>query len=542
MRRISRKITRAFVAASVALPALVGVGAVAQHASAAVVVTAQDGTTYALSGVNVARVADALVAYTRTATQTVSPANQWGTEVTVVNGTVTSISDRQSTGAAATVLPANGLVLSGHGAARLWLIAHVPAGSRITVPGLTAAKPTATVPGGPGTITAGGSSSPLAGVDVDRAADTLVAYTRTATQTASPANIWGAEAAVVGGKVTSLVDRQTTGGPGLAIPSGGYVLSGHGSARLWLLAHAATGTTVTYSPTTVPPTPPTPPTTPASGLPAKVVAEYWRTDSSPRLVSANPAVNVFLLSFAKSAAAGTGRLAFNPDEGSGVSSAQMKADISTVRARGASVVLSIGGSVDGGITMTTPTQVAELVASVNSICDTYGCTGIDWDLEHGGSGTNLTSLVAASAQLKASRGNGFTVSASVEPGLGLYEQFAVATGTATVGGRTFSGPVCDLYGPQFYDYPSTVADRQAGIVANARKMVSLGLPPSRYAIGTTYAGSALGASGEMSPSDYLAAYRTLASTGTVVRGAYVWDMTIDGRNGYPFATTFGPAL
>jgi hypothetical protein len=253
-------------------------------------------------------------------------------------------------------------------------------------------------------------------------------------------------------------------------------------------------------------------------------------------------VNVFLLSFATSAQSGTGLVSFNPNDGSGVTQAQMVSDIGAVQARGAKVILSIGGAVDGGIMMTNDAQVSQMVNSVNAICDTYHCDGIDWDLEHGGTGTNLTSLVSASSQLKAARGATFAITTSVQPGLALYEQFAIATGSATVNGKTFSGSVCDLYGPQFYDYDATPEVRQAGIVANAQKMISLGLPASKYVIGTTYAGSSLGTSGEMPPSGYLAAYTTLLNQGSNVRGAYVWEMTIESRNAYVFAETFGPAL
>lgn len=288
--------------------------------------------------------------------------------------------------------------------------------------------------------------------------------------------------------------------------------------------------------------PTTPPSRSTVSMPAKVVAAYWRTDSSPRLSSASSKVNVFFLAFAKSAESGSGRLYFNPDEGSGVTPVQMQADIATVQARGAKVILSIGGAVEGGIAMRTEPQVAELVSSVTSICDVYECDGIDWDLEQGGSGTNLESLVSASAQLKAMRGADFLVTVSVEPGLALYEEFALATGRATVDGKTYSGLVCDLYGPQFYDFAQTREERKADIVAIATRLVGLGLPAPKFVIGTTYAGSALGASGQMPPRDYLAAYNSLQSRGISVRGAYVWDMTIESRNGYVFASVFGAAL
>ena len=85
-----------------------------------------------LNGTNAAREADQLIRYTRTATQTVTPTNQFGTEATVnsTTGAVTAIVDRnelsQTTG---TPIPAGHYVLSGHGwsgggTAAQWLLTN----------------------------------------------------------------------------------------------------------------------------------------------------------------------------------------------------------------------------------------------------------------------------------------------------------------------------------------------------------------------------------------------------------------------------------
>jgi len=93
-------------------------------------------------------------------------------------------------------------------------------------------------------VTIGGSSYPLAGTNIPRAADALVIYDSKAGATTST-NVYGAEAPVLGTKVQSSTDRQTTGGPGVAIPQDGYVLSGHGAARVWLMENAKVGSVVT---------------------------------------------------------------------------------------------------------------------------------------------------------------------------------------------------------------------------------------------------------------------------------------------------------
>lgn len=93
-------------------------------------------------------------------------------------------------------------------------------------------------------VTIGNASRALNGVNVERKAQYLVAYTRTGSQTSTPTNFWGAEVTVVAGKVTAVNDRWTTRGGPTAIPAGAVVLSAHDSARLWLLANAKVGATV----------------------------------------------------------------------------------------------------------------------------------------------------------------------------------------------------------------------------------------------------------------------------------------------------------
>jgi peptidoglycan/xylan/chitin deacetylase (PgdA/CDA1 family) len=121
----------------------------------------------------------------------------------------------------------------------------------------------------------GTAQYPIAGTNIARAADALVLYTRAGGQTVSPANMWGEEIAVLNGTITAIRDRQSTGAAAMPIPDGGYVLSGHGAARTWLVTHARVGGTVTITtgtptPTSTPtPTPsPTPTPTPSGSCPA----------------------------------------------------------------------------------------------------------------------------------------------------------------------------------------------------------------------------------------------------------------------------------
>jgi hypothetical protein len=93
-----------------------------------------------------------------------------------------------------------------------------------------------------GTVTVGGQSHQLDGVNVSRLTNYLVEYTP-AYGSATGTNQYGFEAAVVDGKVTKV--ENSVGN--MAIPSNGYVLSGHGTSRTWLQANATVGASVTVS-------------------------------------------------------------------------------------------------------------------------------------------------------------------------------------------------------------------------------------------------------------------------------------------------------
>jgi hypothetical protein len=86
----------------------------------------------------------------------------------------------------------------------------------------------------------------LNGTNVARGTNQLIRYTP-AYGASTRTNTYGFEAAVVGGKITLVQD----GVGNMAIPSTGYVLSGHGDSRTWLKAHALLGSTAQVSGSTV---------------------------------------------------------------------------------------------------------------------------------------------------------------------------------------------------------------------------------------------------------------------------------------------------
>lgn len=114
----------------------------------------------------------------------------------------------------------------------------------------------------------GASTRSVDGTDVPRGANQLILYTYSTSQTRTPTNQYGIEVAVGANHVITAVNHrlQTGSTAGTTIPSGGYVLSGHGwgvstSGYTWLLNNARVGLTVTQNGVTPPPSDTTVPTT-----------------------------------------------------------------------------------------------------------------------------------------------------------------------------------------------------------------------------------------------------------------------------------------
>lgn len=85
-------------------------------------------------------------------------------------------------------------------------------------------------------------SAPIDGVNRDRRADELLLYRPSFDQT-TRTNAFGAEAVVSGGIVTDVVDQRGNS----TIPRDGFVLSGHGRGRLWILQTLHLGTPVSLN-------------------------------------------------------------------------------------------------------------------------------------------------------------------------------------------------------------------------------------------------------------------------------------------------------
>lgn len=182
-----------------------------------------------LNGTNVPRRADQLIRYTR-AKGARTGTNAYGAEVIVVDGKITKVTD----GVGNAAIPANGFVLSGHGASRTWLKAAAKVGRTVRVSS--------------GTVTIADPAQArkvrraVTGTNVARTANALVRYTR-AKRAATGTNRHGAEVTVINGKVSKIA----LGVGNAAVPAKGFVLSGHGASRKWLKKFAKVGAKVRVS-------------------------------------------------------------------------------------------------------------------------------------------------------------------------------------------------------------------------------------------------------------------------------------------------------
>lgn len=189
------------------------------------------GQTRTLTGTNINRAAEALVEYTP-AHGSSTRTNQYGFEAAVVGNVVVRVED----GVGDMTIPSNGFVVSGHGAARAWLRSYATVGATLTI---GTAPPTPTPASW---VSIRDVTRALTGTDMVRPSDGLIRYTP-AYGASTQTNPYGFEAAVVDGRVT----RIENGVGDMAIPSGGYVLSGHGASRKWLRINAVVGAPVSLS-------------------------------------------------------------------------------------------------------------------------------------------------------------------------------------------------------------------------------------------------------------------------------------------------------
>lgn len=350
----------------------------------------------------------------------------------------------------------------------------------------------------------GTAAYPVAGVNVPRLADQLVVLTGQPPALTST-NQFGTEVTVQGSKVTRTNDRQPLNNTqGTPLVADGYLLSGHGKARDWLITNAKIGTDVVL---TVGPVPtPTPAPTPA---PAGRTIAVYVMDGVGNVSQVPRECNQIRVAFLQGSTL---------VEWGGDTPAQTAAALTAWRA-GASdrrVLLSVGGQ--GGAV-----NLGALTVAFDRIDDTFPVDGIDWDIEAGA--LDVPTAVAVSKALAKGREASW-VTAFTPPGGPPVTPYLEAAKQCQAAGLRVQ------FGQQLYDTRIALADVLA---ATGRAVTALGAPsvvigcmvgtdPAKYSTVTLW-------------ETYAAAVRKQWPD---IGGAYLWESARDGTAAW--ATAMGRAL
>lgn len=228
----------------------------AVFAQLSMTIVLSDGLSVPISGKNIARADNSLVLYNHdygSSTQT----NMYGVEVIAVpvagqtsDGLLYEVSNQtsvwkclqnRSLNCGNAIIPTKGIVLSATGDKRKFLLDKLAPGTRFVLQNnwFQQIHKTATV------IDPTPVSNPVgSGFPGFRASHQLIAYTSSYPHPTTQTNEFGFEVTVQNGVVTAQEGSDST------IPEDGFVLSGHGHAREWLIRHAVLGSKVSLDPLT----------------------------------------------------------------------------------------------------------------------------------------------------------------------------------------------------------------------------------------------------------------------------------------------------
>jgi hypothetical protein len=299
-----------------------------------------------------------------------------------------------------------------------------------------------------------------------RGIDQLIVYTG-ASGSVTVTNQWGIECSVDAHQtLIAQYDRQSLDSlTGTTIPAGGYVLSGHGKAADWLLANATPGVKVEL--VYLAPAGGGTATGGAGGegtgaggagggaSAAGRVRVMWHNGwGGPALTSYPSDVMAGLshisLGMSQSAASGTGKLTPPP----GVDASQ----VSYAHTKGVLVFVGMGGSSDGGITITSSATAQDAINSLLSFRSSLGIDGVDIDLEPSGSNWNTAGIDAFISGC-VSNGLRFGITS------GLYDQWTDAWGAVV---KAWADKI-DFWASMDYDFPEAGSSELNGVVVSKIK-------------------------------------------------------------------------
>ncbi|MFD1322311.1 chitinase [Micromonospora sonneratiae] len=348
----------------------------------------------------------------------------------------------------------------------------------------------------------------------------------------------------------------------------GFLATGSGSPVGCLLNGAPCGgvdpttppPTGTVNPTTPPPTTP-PPTTqpPNDGLPRHFLTGYWHNFVNPavelRLRDVPADYDLVAVAFAE-ATSTPGAVTFGVDPGlstalGGYTNADFKADVQALHARGAKVIISVGGEA-GRVAVNDANSAVNFSNTVYNLIQEYGFDGVDIDLENG---LNPTYMAQALRSLRTRVGAGLIITMAPQ---------TIDMQSPTVSYFKLALDIKDILTvvhTQYYNSGSMLGcDRNAAysqgtvnfMTALACIQTENGLRPDQVALGLP-AGPGAAGGGVVAPALVNQALDCLAratNCGTFrppntypgIRGAMTWSVNWDVSNGNNFARTVKPHL
>ncbi|MGH3734653.1 MAG: chitinase [Micromonosporaceae bacterium] len=324
---------------------------------------------------------------------------------------------------------------------------------------------------------------------------------------------------------------------------------------------ASPTTSPTPSPTMSPsPSPTTSPTgPPPSDLPKHTLTGYWHNflngSVALRLRDVSPRYDLVAVAFAEADPARPGAVGFtvDPDLSSalgGYSDADVASDVSALHARGAKVVISVGGE-RGNVPVNDATSAANFADSVYALMTRFDFDGVDIDLEHGLSVEHMTSALR---QLSTKAGSRLVLTMApqtidMQSTAGSYFRLALnvkdiltVVHTQYYNSGTMLGCDGKVYAQGTVEFLTALAciALENGLRPD---QVALGLPASSRAAGGGYVNPAV----VNNALDCLARGTNCGShrpprTYPEIRGAMTWSVNWDRVAGDSFSNTVGPHL